>query len=44
MLESMAADARDHEFLYAHDTGMAHVRRLLRKEAEAQAARPAAAE
>ncbi|HTP84442.1 MAG TPA: aromatic ring-hydroxylating dioxygenase subunit alpha [Alphaproteobacteria bacterium] len=44
VLESMAADARDHEFLYAHDTGMAHVRRLLRKEAEAQAARPAAAE
>ena len=44
VLESMAADARDHEFLYAHDTGMAHVRRLLRKEAEAQAARPVAAE
>ncbi len=44
VLESMARDARDHEFLYQHDTGMAHVRRLLRKEAEAQAATAAAAE
>lgn len=44
VLESMAADARDHEFLYQHDTGMAHVRRLLRKEAEAQAATAVAAE
>jgi len=42
VLENMAADARDHEFLYQHDTGMAHVRRLLQKEAEAQAAALAA--
>jgi phenylpropionate dioxygenase-like ring-hydroxylating dioxygenase large terminal subunit len=38
ILENMAADAREHEFLYQHDTGMAHVRRLIQKEAEAQAA------
>ena len=38
ILENMTADARDHEFLYQHDTGMAHVRRLIQKEAEAQAA------
>ncbi len=38
VLESMAADARDHEFLYQHDTGVAHIRRALTKEAEAQVA------
>jgi phenylpropionate dioxygenase-like ring-hydroxylating dioxygenase large terminal subunit len=43
VLESMANDARDHEFLYQHDTGMAHIRRLLQKEAESQAAALAAA-
>jgi len=42
ILENMAADARDHEFLYQHDTGMAHLRRMLQKEAEAQAAALAA--
>jgi phenylpropionate dioxygenase-like ring-hydroxylating dioxygenase large terminal subunit len=36
VLESMAADARQHEFLYQHDTGMAHIRRLMQREAEAQ--------
>ena len=36
VLESMAADARDHEFLYQHDTGMARVRRILESEARAQ--------
>jgi phenylpropionate dioxygenase-like ring-hydroxylating dioxygenase large terminal subunit len=43
VLESMADDAREHEFLYQHDTGMAHVRRLWLKEAEAQVAALAAA-
>ena len=32
----MQPDARDKEFLYQHDTGLARVRRLLFKEAEAQ--------
>jgi hypothetical protein len=36
ILEQMAPDARDHEFLYQHDTGMARVRRLLENEARAQ--------
>ena len=49
VLESMAPDARDHEFLYQHDTGMARVRRILETEAREQlkalaAAAPAAAE
>ena len=38
MLEAMAGDAREREFLYQHDTGLAHVRRFLAKEAERQAA------
>ncbi|MBM3601194.1 MAG: aromatic ring-hydroxylating dioxygenase subunit alpha [Alphaproteobacteria bacterium] len=37
MLEAMEADARDHEFLYQHDTGLARVRRLMETEAKAQA-------
>ncbi len=38
VLENMAPDPRAGEFLYQHDTGMARVRRLLRKQAEAQVA------
>jgi hypothetical protein len=34
--------ARDKEFLYQHDTGLARVRRILKKEAEAQLAHVAA--
>jgi phenylpropionate dioxygenase-like ring-hydroxylating dioxygenase large terminal subunit len=36
VLENMAPEAREHEFLYQHDTGMARVRRILEKEAKAQ--------
>ena len=36
VLEAMAPDARDREFLYQHDTGLARVRRLLANEAEKQ--------
>ena len=36
VLEGMGHDARDHEFLYQHDTGVARVRRMLYKEAESQ--------
>jgi phenylpropionate dioxygenase-like ring-hydroxylating dioxygenase large terminal subunit len=42
LLEGMPSDARDHEFLYQHDTGMARVRRLIEDEAERQAAALAA--
>ena len=38
LLEGMPSDARDHEFLYQHDTGMARVRRLIEDEAARQAA------
>ena len=38
MLEAMAVDAREHEFLYQHDTGLARVRRFMAREAERQAA------
>ena len=38
VLEAMAGDAREHEFLYQHDTGLARVRRFMEKEAECQAA------
>lgn len=38
ILENMAPDAREHEFLYQHDTGLVRVRRLMREEAEAQLA------
>jgi hypothetical protein len=38
VLEGMEPDARDHEFLYQHDTGMARIRRILHKEAESQLA------
>ena len=38
MLEAMDGDAREHEFLYQHDTGLARVRRFMSKEAERQAA------
>lgn len=38
VLEAMAADAREHELLYQHDTGLARVRRFMAKEAERQVA------
>jgi hypothetical protein len=38
----MDPGARDKEFLYQHDTGLARVRRILQKEAEAQLAHGAA--
>ena len=38
VLEAMAGDAREHELLYQHDTGLARVRRFMEKEAERQAA------
>jgi phenylpropionate dioxygenase-like ring-hydroxylating dioxygenase large terminal subunit len=38
VLEGMEPNARDNEFLYQHDTGMARVRRVLHKEAESQLA------
>ena len=37
VLEAMAADAREHEFLYQHDTGMSRVRRRLKQLADEQA-------
>lgn len=43
ILERMPGDARDHEFLYQHDTGLARVRRYLSGIAEEQAAENAAA-
>lgn len=36
VLENMAPRARDHEFLYQHDTGLSRLRRTLRKSAEKQ--------
>ncbi len=36
LLEGLPGDARDREFLYQHDTGLARVRRLLEREAESQ--------
>ena len=36
ILEAMEPDARDHEFLYQHDTGLARSRRMLEQVAEAQ--------
>lgn len=38
MLEAMAGDAREHEFLYQHDTGLARIRRLVQEQAERQVA------
>jgi phenylpropionate dioxygenase-like ring-hydroxylating dioxygenase large terminal subunit len=38
VLEAMADDAREHEFLYQHDTGLSRVRRRLRELAEGQLA------
>ncbi len=38
VLENLAPDARAHEFLYQHDTGLARVRRMLQKQAEEQLA------
>ena len=44
VLSGMEPDARDHEFLYQHDTGLARTRRELAKEAEKQLNAVAAAE
>lgn len=44
VLEAMEDDAREHEFLYQHDTGMSRVRRRLRQLADAQVAAIAAAQ
>jgi hypothetical protein len=44
VLENMAPDARRHEFLYQHDTGMSRVRRIIETEARKQADALAAAE
>ncbi len=44
VLEGMDPDARDHEFLYQHDTGLTRVRRMLQTEAEGQLAALAEAE
>ena len=43
LLESMDRDARDNEFLYQHDTGLARVRRMMADEAERQLSALAAA-
>ena len=43
ILERMPDDARDREFLYQHDTGLARVRRYLERMAEEQAGAPGAA-
>ena len=37
VLESLPDDARDREFLYEHDVGLARVRRVLEKRAKDQA-------
>ncbi|MCQ4384271.1 hypothetical protein NO136_20610, partial [Clostridioides difficile] len=34
VLESLAPNARDHEYLYQHDVGMTRVRRMLRTRAQ----------
>jgi hypothetical protein len=36
VLENMAPDARAHEFLYQHDTGLARLRRILEQKAKTQ--------
>jgi phenylpropionate dioxygenase-like ring-hydroxylating dioxygenase large terminal subunit len=43
VLESLPDDARNHEFLYEHDVGLARVRRMLEKRAAEQAAKRVAA-
>jgi phenylpropionate dioxygenase-like ring-hydroxylating dioxygenase large terminal subunit len=43
VLENLTPHARDHEFLYQHDSGLARVRRIMRQRAEAQLASRAAA-
>jgi phenylpropionate dioxygenase-like ring-hydroxylating dioxygenase large terminal subunit len=42
VLDLMADNARNHEFLYQHDSGLSRVRRLLKHKAEAQIAALAA--
>lgn len=36
ILENMAPNARQHEFLYQHDVGLSRLRRMMKKEAEKQ--------
>ncbi len=43
VLETMSPGAREHEFLYQHDSGLSRVRRMMRQKAEAQIAARAAA-
>jgi hypothetical protein len=43
VLESLPDDARQHEFLYEHDVGLARVRRLMEKRATEQATKRIAA-
>ena len=43
VLEAMANDARDREFLYQHDTGLARIRRIMEKQALEQVSALAAA-
>ncbi|MBL1379260.1 aromatic ring-hydroxylating oxygenase subunit alpha [Zobellella iuensis] len=42
ILEQLAPNARDHEFLYQHDVGLSRLRRLMKKTAEQQLAQLAA--
>ncbi|MFB3102114.1 MAG: 3-phenylpropionate dioxygenase, partial [Alphaproteobacteria bacterium] len=44
VLEAMAHDARDHEFLYQHDTGLARIRRIMERQALDQVTALAATE
>ncbi|MCP8687683.1 aromatic ring-hydroxylating dioxygenase subunit alpha [Marinobacterium sedimentorum] len=43
ILEQMAPDARNHEFLYQHDVGLSRLRRLMKKMAQQQLAQIEAA-
>ncbi len=43
VLENMAPDAREHEYLYQHDYGVSRLRRMMRKSAEQQLGECAAA-
>ena len=36
LVENMAPNARNHEFLYQHDVGLSRLRRMFKKEAQKQ--------
>lgn len=38
VLESLAPNARDHEYLYQHDVGLSRLRRMMQKAAKEQLA------